>query len=171
MAESAGHRPRCTTEAAAMITLQDAKSRGLREHGTLNPQPQRITDVLFRDHDFFDPRDLVQVKYEMLRCVRVDGLSVLQAARRFGCSRSAFYQARAAFRGQGLLGLVPRRPGPRRAHKPSDEVVTFLLRCRHDDPTQPASALAELVQRHYGLTVHPRSIERALQRRKRGRST
>jgi transposase len=153
-----------------MIPLQDAKSRGLREHGTLNPQPQRITDALFRDRDFFDPRDLVQVKYEMLRCVRVDGLSVIQAARRFGFSRSAFYQARAAFRCQGLLGLVPRRPGPRRAHKLSGEVVTFLVRCRHDDPRQSASALAELVRRHHGLTVHPRSIERALERRQKGRS-
>jgi transposase len=113
----------------------------------------------------------VQVKYEMLRCVRVDGVSVIRAARRFGFSRSAFYQARAAFRCQGLLGLVPRRPGPRRAHKLSDEMVTFLVRCRHDDPTQPASALAERVRRHYGLTVHPRSIERALERRRqRGRS-
>src|SRR4051795_3728506 len=100
-----------------MIPLQDAKSRGLREHGTLNPQPQRITDAVFRDRDFFDPRDLVQVKYEMLRRVRVDGLSVLQAARRFGLSRSTFYQAHAAFRRQGLVGLMPRRPGPRRAHK------------------------------------------------------
>jgi transposase len=152
-----------------MIPPQDAKSRGLREHGALNPRPQRITDGLFRDRDFFDPRDLVQVKYEMLRRVRVDGLSVLQAARRFGSSRSAFYQARAAFRCHGLLGLVPRRPGPRRAHKLSDEVVDFLVRCRHDDLTQSASALAERVRRHSGLTVHPRSIERALQRRQKGR--
>jgi hypothetical protein len=33
------------------------------------------------------PRDLVQVKYEMLRRVRVDGHSVSQSATGFGLSR------------------------------------------------------------------------------------
>ena len=43
-----------------MIPPQDAKSRGLRQHGALNPRPQRVTDALFRDRDFFDPRHLAR---------------------------------------------------------------------------------------------------------------
>ena len=35
--------------------------------GTLNHKPQMITHPLFRVGGFFDPRDLLQVRYEMVR--------------------------------------------------------------------------------------------------------
>jgi len=153
-----------------MTAPMDAKREALRRQGTLHPRPKDVTDALFRSHEFFDPRDLVQVRYEMLRRVRVEGLSVTKAAAAFGFSRPAFYQAQAAYQRHGLPGLVPRRPGPRHAHKLSDEVVDFVLRQRARDPALRAASLAALVREAFGLTVHPRSIERALaRRRKKGR--
>ena len=53
---------------------------------------------------FFDARDLIQVKYEMLRHVSVDGASKADAAALFGMSRPTFYQAEAAFARDGLAG-------------------------------------------------------------------
>ena len=50
---------------------QQRKRQTLRRHGTLNPEPESVTDPLFHGNDFFDPNDLVQVKYEMLRRVRL----------------------------------------------------------------------------------------------------
>ncbi len=50
---------------------KDEKQRVLRQHATLNPRPDGVTHPLFRDSEFFDPRDLLQVKYEMLRLVSV----------------------------------------------------------------------------------------------------
>src|SRR2546429_5356023 len=47
------------------------KRQTLRRHGTLNPQPESVTHSLFQNSDFFDPDDLLQVKYEMLRQVHV----------------------------------------------------------------------------------------------------
>ena len=44
-----------------------AKHEALRKQGTLNPVPQAVTDPLFEDSEFFDPHDLLQVKYEMVR--------------------------------------------------------------------------------------------------------
>ena len=155
-----------------MNERQDGKNRALREHGTLNPRPEQVHDPLFQDSDFFDPRDLVQVKYEMLRRVRVEGQSVTQAAKAFGFSRVAFYQALAAFRREGLAGLIPRRRGPKKAHKLTDDVLRFLDARRAEDPALRAAALGRLLQLHLGLSVHPRSIERALARRaKKGRQT
>jgi transposase len=153
-----------------MDERQDGKGRALREHGTLNPRPEQVRDPLFQDSAFFDPRDLVQVKYEMLRRVRVEGMSVTNAAKAFGFSRVAFYQALAAFRRQGLVGLLPRRRGPKKAHKLTEDVLRFLDARRAEDPALRASALGRLIQVHLGLSVHPRSIERALARRaKKGR--
>ena len=79
--------------------------------------PKHVQDELFRTNEFFDPRDLVQVKYEMLRRAQVEGLPISQAAEGFGFSRPAYYHALEAFQAHGLPGLIRKRPGPKRAHK------------------------------------------------------
>src|SRR5260370_42025513 len=57
------------------------KRQTLRRHGTLNAQPESVTQPLFQNSDFFDPDDLLQVKYEMLRQVHADQNSISEAAR------------------------------------------------------------------------------------------
>jgi transposase len=152
-----------------MIPLTDAKSKILRQQGVFHAHADAVTDARFRTGDFFDPRDLVQVKYEMLRRVQVEQHAVTAASAAFGFSRPAFYQAQAAYRRHGLPGLIPRRPGPQRAHKLTDTVLDFLLEQQVRDSPVPAAALAQRVQQQFGLTVHPRSIQRAFQRqRKKG---
>ena len=148
----------------------DDKTAALRRQHALNPRPDTVTDPAFTaGNPFFDRADLVQVKYEMLRRVREEGRPVTGTAAAFGFSRPAFYAAQATFAAVGLPGLVPQRPGPRRAHKLSDAVVDFLEGSRADDPAVNSVGLARLVQAQFGLRVHPRSIERALARRKKGR--
>jgi transposase len=142
----------------------DAKLEALREHDSLNPSPQAVRDPLFHENEFFDARDLVQVKYEMLRRNSVDGKTVRQAATDFGCSRPTFYQARNAFNQAGLPGLAPRKRGPRKAHKLSDEILDFLLQAKTEDPTLNAPALAEMIEQKFGVTIHPRTIERGIER-------
>jgi len=153
-----------------MSRRTDAKLQALRETRALNARPQRVADPLFAQGEFFDPCDLVQVKYEMLRRVQSEERPVSEAATAFGFSRVAFYQAQAAFADQGLPGLVPKRPGPRRAHKLSADVVEYLAQQHAEDQSLRAKNLAEMVLKKFGLAVHPRSIERALaKRRKKGR--
>jgi len=145
----------------------DSKGESLRRQGVLNPHPQKVADPLFLSSEFFDPRDLVQVKYEMLRRVRVEGASVTEVAQAFGFSRPVFYQAQALYHSAGLSGLIPQRPGPRRPHKLSDPIVEFLLQHQLRDPLIRAPALSELVRKQFDLVIHPRSIERALERRRK----
>ena len=85
----------------------------------------------------------------------------------YGFSRPVFYQAQVLYHRSGLPGLIPQRPGPRQAHKPSEVVVDFLLEHQLREPLLRAPALSVLVQEHFGLVVHPRSIERALERRRK----
>jgi transposase len=153
-----------------MAKRTDAKRQVLGEQGSLNSKSQNVTDPLFQNSDFFDPCDLVQVKYEMLRRVQTDGHSITQAAKACGCSRPTFYQTQTAFKKGGLPALVRKRPGPRNAHKLSETVVQFVDQQKTQDQSLRSSDLARLVQERFGLSVHPRSIERALERRqKRGR--
>jgi len=142
--------------------LPDTKVQALQTEGTLNPTPERVCAPLFGASDFFDARDLVQVKYEMLRRVAHDGHAVARVAQAFGFSRPAFYQVQAAFRRDGLPGLAPRKRGPHQAHKLTPEVVAFLGEQKQQYPTLRAPALAHRVLQRFGMTVHPRTIERAL---------
>jgi transposase len=145
------------------------KQAALRQHGTLNPRPQDVRQLLFQGSDFFDPDDMLQVKYEMLRQVHVDNRSVAQAAHEFGLSRPSFYQAHFAFEQAGLAGLVPLKRGPRSGHKLTPEVMEFLVAKRKSEPSLNFDQLAALVKAEFDVQVHPRSIERQLLREKKRR--
>ena len=146
-----------------------SKARALLEEGTLNSSAAKVSDPKFQEGEFFDPRDLLQVKYEMLRRVRVDGQPVSQSATDFGLSRPSFYQTQAAYEEGGLPALLPKKPGPRRAHKLSEDVVEAMREMLDEKPNSNATALVKLVEDRFGVSVHPRSIERALARHKKKR--
>ena len=141
---------------------KEAKADALRRGGALNRHAERVRDTRFADGFFFDPRDLVQVKYEMLRWVRVEGTSVTEAAGAFGISRFSFYQAQAAFDKSGLPGLAPKKPGPRGRHKLTPEVVAFVQGELAKDSSLEMRDLPRRVRERFGLKVHRRTIERAL---------
>ena len=140
----------------------DPKAAALAETRTLNPRPEAVRDEQFVSSEFFDARDLVQVKYEMVRRVQVDGAPVTQAAATFGFSRPSFYEAAAAVERDGLGGLVSAKPGPRRAHKLTAEVVGFARSAREANPSITAAQLATAIAEEFAIRVHPRSVERAL---------
>ena len=147
--------------------VRDPKIETLRGQGSLHPHPEHVTDPLFHASDFFDARDLVQVKYEMLRRVRVQGEPITESVLAFGFSRPSFYQAQSAFDLGGLAGLLPKKRGPRGSHKLSAEVVAYLEKLLSHDPSLRAAELAARVLARFGCKVHPRSVERALARRKK----
>lgn len=147
----------------------DAKARTLRRHGALHPQPEVVGDELFENDGFFDRRDLVQVRYEMLRRVRVERCPVSETATRYGVSRPTYYKLDADFEAGGILGLLPRKRGPKAGHKLSPEVVEALAEASAGDPAMGSEALARLARERFDVEVHPRSVTRALQRREKKR--
>src|ERR1700737_4750891 len=145
---------------------QDPKVTALRQARCLNPHPEQVTDQTFLSEEFFDARDMVQVKYEMVRRVSVEGASVTDAAAAFGYSRPSYYQAAAALAESGLEGLVPAKPGPRGGHKLTEQILTWVQEQMAADPSLKAARLVEPIEQEFGVRVHPRSIERALARRR-----
>ena len=145
----------------------DPKLESLKKLGTLNPRSDNVVDDLFKSHDFFDPRDLLQVKYEMLRRVKEDNWPITKAAAAYGFSRASFYEAQSEFEQAGLAGFMPEKRGPREAHKLSGEVVKFIEQCRSEDRTLKTADVVRLVKERFGIDVHRRSLERALSRSKK----
>ena len=121
---------------------QDPKEAALAAARCLNPHPEQVTDPEFLASDFFDARDAVQVKYEMVRKVRAGGAPVTEAAAAFGYSRPAYYAAAAALESSGLEGLVPARPGPRGASKLTEEILAWAEEQLAADPGAAPGAAA-----------------------------
>jgi transposase len=145
----------------------DPKCDSLRQHATLNPHPERVSDALFQTNLFFDPRDLLQVKYEMLRRVVIDGQPIGTTSAAFGFSRITLSQLRQRFEADGLAGLLPQPKGPRQAHKLSDDILTFILQTLKAEPELRTASLPLRVNQHFGISIHLRSIQRALARQRK----
>jgi len=153
-----------------MTRRDDGKTRALAASRTLNPRPEKVTDPAFAPGSFFDPADLIQVKYEMVRRSEIDGMPVATAAAAFGFSRQSLYTAKSVLAEQGLAGLVPARPGPKGGHKLTEEAVDLLEELLAADATLRPAGLAAALRQRTGISVHPRSAERALSRRRAARA-
>lgn len=145
----------------------DPKSDVLQKQGCLNRRAEQVKSALFQQSDFFDPRDLLQVKYEMLRQALVERQPIVHVAHQFGFSRPSFYQALINFKQNGLLGLIRNKPGPRRAHKLSEPVVKFIQEQKAQDAKVTLDKLVQQIKDKFGLLVHKRSIQRAVTRQKK----
>jgi len=148
----------------------DDKMRALKKYHALNPRPEKVKDEAFTSGaPFYDPRDLVQVKYEMLKRVEEEKSSVTKACRAFGFSRPTFYKTYKEFSNSGIAGLLPKAPGPKSAHKLNDRVMEFVERKIEDEGPLSSSALAQAIEDEFGFSIHPRSVERALDGRQKKR--
>ncbi|SRR6266481_3088617 len=149
----------------------DYKTQQLKRTGTLNSRLDSISDALFRENPFFDAKDLLQVRYEMLRRHSVEGIPIVDVATRFGVSRPTFYQTQAAFQQAGLSGLLPKHRGPKEGHKLSAGVIEYVRSLRTDEPGLTTVACIKAVQEKFGIVVHRRSLERALASQKKPRKS
>lgn len=145
----------------------DLKMKALREEGALNHRANQVKEMLFHEDDFFDPRDLVQVKYEMIRKVKTDSCTVSQSAATFGLSRFSYYKACSAFEQKGIPGLISKKPGPRGGHKITKEIMASIEEMYTHDPKIKPMEVKKEVKNRFGVEVHRRSIERSLTRVKK----
>jgi transposase len=148
----------------------EAKRRALQASATFNPRHDRVRHPLFQQSDFFDPCDLLQLKYETLRALREEGYCIARAAADFGLSRPTIYQAQNHFQERGLQGLLPDKPGPKSPHKLTAEVRQHLRELIQAEPELAARELARRIRQRFHVKLHPRTIEKASKSEaKRGR--
>jgi transposase len=151
----------------ARAKRRDPKGEALARDGARNPHPEAVRDPLFVANPFFDARDLVQVRYEMVRRHQADGVAIGDVAAAFGVSRPTYYKAQSALQTAGLAGLLPSKRGPRGGHKVSPEVIAFVAELKTQNPALTTPQCLRAIEEHFGVEVHRRSLERALARKKK----
>jgi len=154
---------RVTNQGAGTVGMD--KEEVLRENGSFNPQYSRVSDMMFQNSRFFDARDIVQVKYEMLRSVQSGERNVSQASKEFGFSRESYYKNKRLFEADGLGALVPRKPGARSAYKFNDEGKAFVTGYAKEHPHAKSNEISRQMEQQTGLKVHPRTIDRFFQKK------
>src|ERR1700681_2210851 len=143
----------------ARLKKPDLKLLELKSTGTLNPQPGAVSDALFRENPFFDSKDLLQVRYEMLRRHRMEGTAIINVVSAFGVSRPTFYHAQTAFERGGLTGLVPKQRGPKEGHKLSGAIIEHIQALKASTPSITTTECVKAVRSTFGITIHRRSLE------------
>ena len=148
----------------------EAKRLALQASGTFNRRHDQVRHPLFQQSEFFDPCDLLQLKYETLRALKEEGYSIARAAAEFGLSRPTIYQTQIRFQTHGVEGLLPDKPGPKKPHKLTAAVRAHLRELMQAEPRLGARELARRVRQRFHLKLHPRTIEKASKSEaKRGR--
>ena len=145
-------------------TRPDPKEAALAGARCLNPHPEQVTDPEFGASDFLDARDAVQVKYEMVRKVRRRRSP--RPPRRSATPAPRTTPRPPHWSPPGWTGLCPRGPG--RAG-PASSPRKSSPGPRSSSPPGPGLRPAQLPDRiadAFGVRVHPRSVERALARRR-----
>jgi len=147
------------------------KESFLLKEGLLNPKPDRVMYPLFKTHDFFNPLDLPQVRYEMLRCARAGEQSVSGACKTFGFSREYFYRLDRSFMGQGYAALLGSQVGRRPLILLNQEIVSFIIFEKIRNSRITASTLRKQIQERYNVECSIRTVERVVEKVGAGKKT
>ena len=147
--------------------MSNNKTEHLRKSKTLNPHPETVSDPLFEGSAFFDPRDLLQVRYEMIRSHN-KGTTLEAAAARFGLSVPTCVRAKRAFREGGLQALIPGRRGPRGPRKITPEILEFAENYQATHGNVSVRKLADLIGERFGVRIHFSGLHRALSKKNSG---
>lgn len=144
--------------------MDDTKKQFLQKEGLINPKPERVNYELFESNVFFDPLDLPQVRYEMIRTARVDNISVAKVCRLFGFSREYFYKLERNFMDRGFVALVGSPKGRRPIIGLNNEILNFIIHRKINNPTLSGEEIRKEILQLYKLDCSRRTVERVIEK-------
>ncbi len=144
--------------------MTETKKKFLEQEGLLNPKPERVSHPLFESLDFFDPLDLPQIRYEMIRAGRVENISVADACKLFGFSREYFYKLERAFMARGYVALLGSTMGRRPIIALNQEVANFIVHRKIEEPKVSGESLRLEIRQNYNVDCSRRTVERIVEK-------
>jgi len=143
--------------------MTEAKQNEMRQNGSFNHRADTVTAQIFKNSYFFDAHDLIQVKYEMLRAVEKEHREISSTAKTYGFSRVSFYQIKKEFDENGIVGLIPKKRGPKGSRKMSESDIEFA---RSLVDTHTKSQILLCLKEERGVEISKRTLERQLSGKK-----
>ncbi len=135
-------------------------------NGTFNKNHEKVKNEKFLTDTFYDPMDIVQVKYEMLKDAAEGSWQIAKVAAEFGLSRASFYKIKEAFESRGLSALVPEKPGPKKPYKLTEPYAKYIDKYISEKPKASSNEIATNLRKDKGLKVSKRTVERYRSKKK-----
>ena len=140
------------------------KDECLKESGCFNTNHANVTAGIFGSSPFFDKKDAVQVKYEMVRAASGGEGSITEVAGAYGFSRKGYYQISKALEAGGICALIPKKKGPKGPSKLGPEAAEFIALFFSEHKGATAKQASAALEREKGIRVHPRTIYRHIKK-------
>ena len=141
-----------------------SKEDALKQNGCFYHNHENVAAGIFKTAAFFDSRDIVQVKYEMIRAVSNSEGSITEISGTYGFSRKSYYQVLKAFQADGLYALIPQKPGPKKPHKLTDAATAFIDSFLAGNSKAKPKEISAALESETGISIHPRTIYRYLKK-------
>ena len=142
------------------------KEEWLKETRTFNRNHDKINDNLFAESDMLDARDLLQVRYEMVRAVKIDKSSATEVAQRFGVSESTLNRNIRALNEGGVIALIPESKGPKGQYSLDEDELKFIDSYLEAHPDATGGQVYSALLKEKQSTVSKRTVERHLASKK-----
>jgi len=141
-----------------------SKEEALKQNGCFYHNFESVAAGIFNTAAFFDSRDIVQVKYEMIRAASNGEGSITEISDEYGFSRKSYYQILKAFQDGGLYALIPQKPGPKKPHKLTDGATAFIDSFLAGNTKAKPKEISAALEAEMGISIHPRTIYRYLKK-------
>jgi transposase len=142
----------------------NTKEETLKQNGCYNQNYENVVASVFKATPFFDRKDIVQVKYEMIRAATNAEGSITEISDAYGFSRKSYYQISKAFQDGGLYALLPKKTGPKNPHKLNQDAAAFIDSFLAGHADAKAKEVSAALEAEMGIRVHPRTIYRYLKK-------
>ena len=143
-----------------------SKTEILIANGTYYKRYLSVKKQGFNVGGFYDPRDIVQVKYEMIREAQDSGRTIRDVAEDFGFSRTAYYAIKEDFDANGMLAFIPEKKGPRRQYKLTEQLREFVDEYAAGHPKARAAEIVGAIMSERGVEISKRTVERYTAKKK-----
>jgi len=136
------------------------KKEILIKNGTFNKNHDKVKREGFSEGGFYDPMDIVQVRYEMIKDADDSEKTIGQISSEYGYSRASYYHIKDNFDKGGIAALIPERTGPKEARKLTGDLREYIKEYTQRNPKASSSKIAAEIESVKGVTVSKRTIER-----------
>jgi len=143
-----------------------SKKETLVSNGTYNKNYMKVKNKKFIEESFYDPMDIIQVKYEMLKDALYGNRSIMEIANEFGFSRASFYKIKNEFDKKGISAFIHDKVGPKEPYKLKDNFKEYIDKYIQNNPGVSSNEIAINLNKDKEVNISKRTIERYRSRKK-----
>lgn len=141
------------------------KEERLKESNTYNPKCDKVTACDFIENEVMDSRDLLQVRYEIVRAIEYDNKPVKEICSEFGVSASTARRYVRNLKEGGLIALVPEQKGPSGPTKLSKDAADFIDTYLKNNPKASGGKVHNALENRLHPGISKRTVERYLSKK------